>query len=108
MRGAATAPAEGNKVLVQSATLSAVSGVRHAFFTRVGGVSEGVYASLNGGTGSKDIPERVAANREHMAAALGCSPQRFLTAYDVHSPIVVIADRPWTQADHPRADAIVT
>jgi YfiH family protein len=43
-----------------------------------------------------------------MAAALGCPPQRFLTAYQVHSPNVVIADRPWTQADRPRADAIVT
>jgi YfiH family protein len=108
MTGVASAPTDGNKVYVQSATLSAVRGIRHAFFTRVGGISKGVYASLNGGTGSNDVPENVAANRERMAAALGCSPERFLTAYQIHSPNVVVADRPWTQADRPRADAIVT
>ena len=61
-------------------------GVAHAFFTRRGGVSEGVYASLNGGVGSRDAPEAVAKNRARMAAALGVAPDRLAVPYQVHSP----------------------
>ena len=53
----------------------AVDGVAHGFFTRNGGVSEGVYASLNGGVGSKDAPEAVAENRRRMAAVLRVDAQ---------------------------------
>jgi len=85
-----------------------LSGIRHAFFTRAGGVSDGVYASLNGGIGSHDDAENVAENRARMAAALGVAPRRFLTAYQVHSPTVVVAEAPWSSESRPRADAIVT
>ena len=57
--------------MLQAASLSALAGIRHAFFTRDGGVSDGIYASLNGGPGSDDAPARVAENRGRMAAALG-------------------------------------
>ena len=46
--------------------LNALPGLRHAFFTREGGVSEGIYASLNCGLGSKDDPERVRENRRRV------------------------------------------
>lgn len=95
-------------MLLQAKTLSAQPGIRHGFFTREGGVSDGIYASLNGGTGSNDTPEHVVENRKRMAAALGCAPDNFLTAYQIHSPEVVIADAPWPQDQRPRADAIVT
>ena len=61
-------------------------GIRHGFFTRAGGVSEGLYESLNGGVGSEDAPAKVAENRARMAAALGVAPERFLTCYQIHSP----------------------
>jgi YfiH family protein len=83
-------------------------GIRHAFFTREGGVSGDVYRSLNGGTGSHDSATDVAENRARMAASLGVTPTRFLTAYQVHSPQVVAVDTPWTSDARPRADAIVT
>ena len=86
----------------------ALTGIRHAFFTRSGGVSGGLYASLNGGTGSKDDAAHVAENRARMAAALGVEPRRFLTLYQIHSPNVVVAEAPWTADERPRADAIVT
>jgi YfiH family protein len=95
-------------MMLQSTRLSALAGVRHGFFTRSGGVSQGVYASLNGGVGSSDSPANVAENRARMAAALNVAPERFLTAYQIHSPDVIVAETPWPQDARPRADAIVT
>ena len=94
--------------MLQAASLSALPGIRHGFFTRDGGVSDGIYASLNGGPGSDDAPAKVAENRARMAAALGVRPDRLLTAYQVHSPDVVTIERPWEPQERPRADAIVT
>ena len=94
--------------MLQAASLSRLAGVRHAFFTRGGGVSDGVYATLNGGVGSNDTPEKVEENRARMAAALGVAPECLLTAYQIHSPDVVVAGAPWTREARPRADAIVT
>src|SRR5688572_18246040 len=94
--------------MIEAASLSGLKGIRHAFFTREGGVSDGVYASLNGGIGSDDAPKNVADNRARMAAALGVAPARFITAYQVHSPQVVTAEQPWAPDARPRADAIVT
>ena len=92
---------------IEAASLSLI-GIRHAFFTRAGGVSAGLYESLNGGTGSRDDAGNVAQNRARMAAALGVEPGRLLTAYQIHSPTVVVAETPWSHDDRPRADAIVT
>jgi YfiH family protein len=89
-------------------TLAKLPGVRHAFFTRAGGVSSGIYASLNAGVGSNDDQCLVAENRARMAATLGVTPERFLTCYQIHSPDVVVADEPWSADARPRADAIVT
>ncbi len=94
-------------MMIQAKTL-ALSGIRHAFFTREGGVSGGLYSSLNGGVGSHDSPDHVAENRARMAAALAVNPDHLLTVYQIHSPNVVVADAPWTVAGRPRADAIVT
>jgi polyphenol oxidase len=88
--------------------LLALTGIRHAFFTREGGVSGGIYESLNGGIGSRDDAAHVGENRARMAASLGVAPDRFLTVYQVHSPTVVVAETPWSHETRPRADAIVT
>ena len=88
--------------------LLALTGIRHGFFTRAGGVSGGIYESLNGGTGSRDDAANVGENRARMARALGVEPQRFLTAYQVHSPTVVVAETAWSGEARPQADAIVT
>ena len=95
-------------MMLRSATLSRLSGVAHAFFTREGGVSEGVYASLNGGLGSGDERGRVVENRKRMAAALGVAPKSFATVFQVHSPDVIVLDEPWDEGARPRADALVT
>ena len=94
--------------MLRSSLLSAIPGLRHAFFTREGGVSEGVYQSLNGGLGSNDDPANVAENRRRMAEHMGVTPENFVTAYQIHSPDAVIASGPWQDGLRPRADAIVT
>jgi polyphenol oxidase len=83
-------------------------GIRHAFFTRQGGVSAGLYASLNGGIGSRDDPEHVAENRARMAAALDVEPHCLLSAFQCHSPDVVVVEAPWPPQARPRADGLVT
>src|SRR5690242_17835192 len=94
-------------MMLGSSLLAAVPGLRHAFFTCEGGVSEGVYATLNGGPGSKDDPAKVAENRARMAAQMGVTPDTFLTLHQVHSPDAVVASGPWNGA-RPKADAIIT
>ncbi len=83
-------------------------GVTHAFFTRQGGVSRGVYATLNGGVGSRDEPLDVAENRRRMAVALGVEPTRFLAPYQIHSADVVTIDEPFAPTERPRVDGLVT
>jgi polyphenol oxidase len=93
---------------IEATILKNLAGLRHAFFTRVGGVSEGIYTSLNGGSGSNDSPAAVSENRARMAATLGVATDRLLTCWQIHSPTVVVAEEPWTADQRPRADAIVT
>lgn len=95
-------------MIVQSDALLKLDGVRHGFGTREGGVSKGVYASLNCGVGSNDNPDDVAENRARLAAKVGVSREQLVTPYQIHSPDVVVADFPWSRADAPKADALVT
>jgi polyphenol oxidase len=95
-------------MMIESPLLAAIPGLRHAFFSREGGVSSGIYAALNGGVGSHDDPRHVAENRRRMAEQMGVAPQRLLTAFQVHSPDVAVATTPWDTATRPKADAIVT
>ena len=94
--------------MLASSLLSAVPGLRHAFFTREGGVSGGVYAALNGGLGSNDNPAHVAENRSRMAEHLGVARENLLSVHQIHSPDAVVATGPWGGSIRPRADAIVT
>ena len=86
----------------------ALPGIRHGFFTRHGGVSEGVYGSLNIGLGSKDDPARVHENRGRVADAMGVSRDRLVTPWQYHSDVALVVDRPWAEDDRPEADAVVT
>ena len=83
-------------------------GLAHGFFTRLGGVSQGVYASLNVGVGSRDAPDVVTENRGRIAAALGVVPDRLAVPYQIHSPDAVAISEPWSPDARPRCDALVT
>jgi polyphenol oxidase len=82
--------------------------VSHGFFTRRGGVSEGVYASLNGGVGSRDNADAVRENRARMADSLGIEAVRLLIPYQVHSSDALAVAAPWASDARPRCDALVT
>jgi polyphenol oxidase len=94
-------------MFIQAPALASHSGIRHAFFTRQGGVSDGIYASLNGGIGSSDEPANVQENRRRMAEALGAKHDALISVYQVHSPDAVIVEGPW-RGERPKADAMVT
>jgi YfiH family protein len=83
-------------------------GVRHAFFTRRGGVSSGLYASLNAGYGTDDDPAKVARNRALAMESLGLGPDALVTAYQVHGTAVAVVDAPLKRGRAPRADGLVT
>jgi YfiH family protein len=95
-------------MFIEAPELSSHSGLRHAFFTRKGGVSEGLYASLNGGFGSSDEPARVAENRRRMTEQLALAPEALVSIHQVHSPDVVVVEHPFPRDARPRADGMVT
>jgi YfiH family protein len=83
-------------------------GISAAFFTREGGVSEGLYAALNCGYGSGDDPEAVRENRRRAMERFDLSPDALVTLYQVHSPTVVEVEQPWRPGGAPKADGMVT
>ncbi len=95
-------------MMLQIPALVAETGVSHGFFTRRGGVSTGLYDSLNCGFGSHDDPDRVAENRARAMARLGIEADRLVGLHQVHSPTVVTVTKPWARADNPKADGFVT
>ncbi|MGO4526886.1 peptidoglycan editing factor PgeF [Microvirga sp. 2MCAF35] len=94
-------------MFIQAPALSSRPGIRHAFFTRQGGTSDGIYTSLNGGIGSSDEPAKVQENRRRMTQILGIDQDALISVYQVHSPDVVFVEGPW-QGERPKADAMVT
>ncbi len=83
-------------------------GLAHAFFSREGGVSQGVYATLNGGVGSSDDPASVIENRRRMAAHLNVAEEIFLIPYQTHSVDALVVEAPFAAGERPRCDALVT
>ena len=97
-----------DKLRVQAGNLAEIDCIDHGFFTRLGGVSEGLYESLNCGVGSRDVPAAVTENRTRVARLLGAQPEKLATPFQKHSNIAVIADDSWTLGTRPEADAVVT
>lgn len=91
-----------------TATVMECANVRHGFLTRKGGVSEGIYASLNCGPGSADDSASVAENRRRAVDRAGLGVAPLVSCYQVHSADVVRVTEPWGAKDAPKADALVT
>lgn len=93
---------------LQAGLLTDVPGVSHGFFGRRGGVSTGLYSSLNCGYGSDDDPTRVQENRTRVSSQLGAGEGRLITVYQIHSCDAVHVVTPWRREDAPQADAMAT
>lgn len=83
-------------------------GLAHGFFTRRGGVSQGVYDSLDGGVGSKDDPAHVAENRARMAQRLGIAAEHLLVPFQIHSADAHAVRAPFANGERPRCDGLVS
>ena len=88
--------------------LAAHPRIKHGFFTRSGGVSSGIYASLNCGFGSSDRASDVAENRRRVAHALSMAATDLVTTRQIHSPDAVTVAAPWQPDDAPKADSLVS
>jgi YfiH family protein len=86
--------------------LASLKSVAHGFFTRQGGVSDGIYASLNCGLGSEDEPDAVRENRRRVVAHLAATD--IVSAHQVHGTTALHVDQVWPSGVRPKADAMVT
>jgi polyphenol oxidase len=93
--------------MIEAETLEHKS-ITHGFFTRGGGVSTGLFASLNCGLGSGDDIEAAMRNREIVARQLQVEPDCLITAHQVHSRDCVEVTKPWDVEARPKCDAMVT
>lgn len=93
--------------MITLSALNEVNRIRHGFFTREGGVSQGIYTSLNCGPGSSDDPAAVAENRARAMAMLDLPPEALVTVHQAHTAEVVEVTGPWP-GERPVADAMVT
>jgi hypothetical protein len=93
---------------LQADGLAAEAGLRHGFFGRRGGISQGIYAALNCGFGSADRREHVAENRARVAGWLGQGAAPINTLYQVHGTEVAVLRAAWPDGRGPKADAQVT
>src|SRR5512135_3274699 len=94
--------------MITLGTLNDATHVRHAFFSREGGVSKGLYASLNCSFGSHDDPADVAKNRAIALSHFDLKPEALVTGYQIHSAEVAVVDKPWRYEDSPKVDGLVT
>lgn len=91
---------------LETITADELAPQRHGFFTRKGGASSGIFASLNCGYGASDQRDMVAINRARVAAELGAPPEALATVYQTHSARAVPVTAPFETP--PEADAMVT
>ena len=93
--------------VLSSDNLERCAGVAHGFFTRRGGVSRGIYASLNCGPGSQDDPQRVRQNLSRVARTLAVAPENLTVPRQTHSINVLVIHEHLTDR-RPQVDALVT
>lgn len=97
-------------IIVEDKRLNGDDGkIQHGFFGRQGGVSEGIYAGLNCGSGSDDEPQKVQENRARVANHFDQPSEKLISVYQVHSEkCIYINAVDQFSGEKPKADAMVT
>jgi YfiH family protein len=94
---------------IQADNLSGNEAVRHGFFSSRGGVSTGIYKTLNCGQGSNDNADHVAQNRRRVADELGVDVSHLISPHQIHSATALVVEEPWQAGSpKPQLDALVT
>src|SRR5271154_4591107 len=93
-------------LFLKADNLSGTRAIAHGFFGRRGGVSKGIFASLNCGPGSGDERADVIENRRRISDTL--TGTDLLTLYQIHSAKAVTVTAPWNRGEGPQADAMAT
>jgi hypothetical protein len=94
--------------MIHAKVLQECPGIRHGFMTRRGGVSAGIYDSLNCGYGSNDDAVKVTENRTRAVAMIDLPHEALATTYQIHSADVAEVTAPWPREERPQVDAMVT
>jgi YfiH family protein len=94
--------------ILQDSTLKKLDAVHHGFFTRFGGVSSGIYSSLNCAYPSNDHPDNVSENRKRAMTYFRSSLESLVTVRNIHSNVAILVGHPWQEQEKPEADAMVT
>jgi len=94
--------------MITSNALEKTDGIRHGFFTRQGGKSQGVFESLNCGYGSDEDRDIVSANRAHAGGLIGIDETSLVTAYQTHSADVIVVNDPWLPEAAPKVDGMAS
>lgn len=92
----------------QSQKLSLIKGIQHGFFTKLGGVSSGIYDSLNCGPSSHDNIENVVENRRRVMASLNLEEAKLFGLHQIHSTKVYYISGDMRNDECPKGDAMVT
>jgi YfiH family protein len=94
--------------ILQDPAFNKLDKIKHGFFTRIGGISNGVYSSLNCAYASNDNPENVRENRKRIMNQFGHRLESLVTVRNIHSNKVMTVDQPWQEKEKPEADGMVT
>ncbi|MBW8309786.1 MAG: peptidoglycan editing factor PgeF [Candidatus Paracaedibacteraceae bacterium] len=95
-------------VSLRSPLLAKIPSISHAFTTRQGGVSKGLFSTLNAAMEKGDNPADVLENRRRIAEHVGGSLDQLITLRQTHSNKVIVATDTWLHADRPEGDALIT
>ena len=82
--------------------------IKHCFFSKTGGVSQGIYNSLNCGLGSEDEKKNVLNNLNIVSNKMGVNIENLFTMNQTHSNKVVVIDDTNKHIQRVNSDALVT
>jgi YfiH family protein len=95
-------------ISLKSPLLAKIPNISHAFTTRQGGVSKGIFSTLNAAMEKGDNPADVLENRRRIAEHLGESLDQLITLRQTHSNKVIVATEAWLHENRPERDALIT
>jgi len=95
--------------LIVSKKLKKFSNIKHGFFNRKGGVSSGIYKSLNCGIGSHDKKKNVLTNLKIVSKKIGCQQKKLVLLHQTHSNKFSFIDKNYKfNKNRIKADALIT